>query len=189
MRKLLGVFIRHEKKAQRARYIYQQQTNESRAQILTNEAKQLLNSLDKILINGVQFFMVLKWDDLYDKSDYSVPKPIQQPFPKKGCLAEILPSENKKYLDEIQRLTSQYNNLLADWNINREKYLQELKTRYSQKEVGAILKVNKLILDNSEYPINFEKYFVIDYNPRNMIMTIDYQLPSPEIIPRVKEVH
>ncbi len=179
-------------------HVFQQQTNESRSQILSNEAQQLLGSMNSLLANGVNNSKFFKWDDLYDKSEFSVTKPVQQPLPKKGCMAEILPSSNNKYQEEIQQLIAQYNNQVAAWIANRDKFMaeqqkrnqliDELKNKYSQKEVGAILEINKMILDNSDYPINFEKYIVIDYNPNNKIMIVDYQLPSPDNIPTMKEV-
>lgn len=43
-------------------------------------------------------------------------------------------------------------------------------------------------MNNSNYPDYFPKNFELEYNPDNKILIIDYELPSIEKIPKVKEV-
>lgn len=46
----------------------------------------------------------------------------------------------------------------------------------------------EIVLNNSNYPDYFPKNFELEYNPDNKILIIDYELPSIEKIPKVKEV-
>ncbi|WP_221843796.1 restriction endonuclease [Brevibacillus agri] len=45
-----------------------------------------------------------------------------------------------------------------------------------------------MVLENSQYPDNFPKSYEIEYNPDSKILIIEYQLPSIECIPTIKEV-
>ena len=45
-----------------------------------------------------------------------------------------------------------------------------------------------MVLGNSDYPDNFPQEFEIDYNPENGILIVEYQLPSIDDIPTLKEV-
>jgi restriction system protein len=45
-----------------------------------------------------------------------------------------------------------------------------------------------MVLGNSDYPDYFPQEYNIDYNPKNNLLIVDYQLPPIDQIPTVKEV-
>jgi restriction system protein len=47
---------------------------------------------------------------------------------------------------------------------------------------------SRLVLEDSPYPERFPKSFSVEYNPDNKVLIIDYELPGPEDLPRLKEV-
>ena len=64
----------------------------------------------------------------------------------------------------------------------------EIKERYLQKDTGTIVDYCEIILSHSIYPENFPQQYELSYNPENKLLLVDYFLPSPEHIPRLKEV-
>lgn len=67
-------------------------------------------------------------------------------------------------------------------------YLDEMQEKYRSVTKDGVEFQAKLVLENSSYPESFPKNCDIEYNPDNKVMVIDYQLPSPEDLPRLKEV-
>ena len=63
-----------------------------------------------------------------------------------------------------------------------------LKEQYLSRNFNSISEVYKLVLEKSHYPFSFEKDVIVEYNPNNKMLVIDYRLPSPDDIPTLKEV-
>lgn len=63
---------------------------------------------------------------------------------------------------------------------NRENYLAS--------DPGAILDYCDTVLSNSIYPDFLPKEWDLDYTPESKILVVDYILPSPELLPTLKEV-
>jgi restriction system protein len=88
--------------------------------------------------------------------------------------------------------------MLEDWENQRNEFLKEQenlnskidsrKQEYYNLDPVAIEYYSKNILENSEYHNKFPKQFELEYNPENQILLIDYQLPSLDDIPTLKEV-
>lgn len=68
------------------------------------------------------------------------------------------------------------------------KKIDQLKEAYLEKDVNSIIEYCEIVLNNSEYPDFFSKNFEIEYNPENEILIVEYQFPSPDDFPKVKEV-
>lgn len=177
---------------------YLSETNEERALSATNEAHQALNSLETILSSGLGASKSFEWKALYDTSDYATPSPKEQPTPAKGCLATILPSARLKYEEQVKQQKAQYHMELEGWEEGRKQFLKErdehnqridsIGAGYSRKEPTSIEDFCTLVLEASEYPHWFPKSFEINFNPANGIVIVDYQLPSPDSLPSLKEV-
>jgi restriction system protein len=78
----------------------------------------------------------------------------------------------------------------TDFYLKQDEYNKNIdlqKKQYEQKELNAILEYCDSVLNNSEYPELFKKDFQIDYIPDSSILIVEYTLPSPDIMPRVKE--
>lgn len=59
---------------------------------------------------------------------------------------------------------------------------------YLKGSADAIINYCDSVLTGSEYPDSFPHEFEIDYNNDTKTLVVDYLLPSPEVLPRVKEV-
>ncbi len=84
------------------------------------------------------------------------------------------------------------------WDIEKTKFenaqsthntkIESLKAQYNRKDTTAILEYCEMVLNNSEYPDNFPKEFDLQYNEKNGMLLIDYQLPSIDEIPKINNV-
>jgi len=114
-------------------------------------------------------------------------------------------SDWEKQLGSIQErnkeLEEKYRRELLEWeseiaNLEKEKILQseynlkieKLKNDYLKKDTESIVHYCYMILDNSSYPDSFPRLFMIEYNPENNLLVVEYQLPSIDCIPKIKEL-
>ena len=107
--------------------------------------------------------------------------------------------EEKSLIDTNNRnIDKKYEEEVAKWEKRKEIFLQkqemfnakidEMKQSYLAKDANSIIEYCEMVLNNSEYPESFPKNFELEYNPENKIFIIEYQLPSLECFPNVKEV-
>lgn len=108
----------------------------------------------------------------------------------------------EKRIEEIEEENKQnqleYEENLKNWEKRKEQFLQQqeeknkaIDTQRLNYEKGiptAIIDYCDMVLSNSEYPNYFPQEFDIDYNPETKMLIVDYSLPSPENIPKLKEV-
>jgi restriction system protein len=66
--------------------------------------------------------------------------------------------------------------------------IEKSKTDYFNNMPQAIIRYCELVLSKSVYPEGFPKDFAIDYNPHNKVLIVEYTLPSPDDMPKIKEV-
>ena len=93
----------------------------------------------------------------------------------------------KKYLKEIANWEKKKKDFYNKQEILNKK-INLHKEKYFNKEPDAIESYCGTVLSNSEYIDSFSVEFNIDYNPKNKMILVDYQLPSLESIPTLKEV-
>lgn len=126
---------------------------------------------------------------------------------------EHLVSEWQNEIEEIQKqyqievnsynkLTEQANNkidkLKKEISSQKEKYEREihesnilidkLSDSYKNKDSKAIEEYCEIVLNNSSYPDYFPKEFELEYNQDNQLLIVNYTLPSPDQIPKEKDV-
>lgn len=112
----------------------------------------------------------------------------------------------KKLIDKFNsQLDKDYENELkkweleiAEWEKRKEIFMQaqsdynakidEMKDSYLKQNVDSIIEYCEMVLNNSTYPETFPKNFELEYNPDNKILIVEYELPSMESFPKVKEV-
>ena len=104
--------------------------------------------------------------------------------------------EQAKFKNEL--LNSEWSMAINVWNIEAAEYsakqdqenaaIENRKAQYESLEPDAVSDYCELVLSASEYPDNFPKDFELEYIPGTKILAIDYSLPAPEHLPRVKEV-
>lgn len=74
---------------------------------------------------------------------------------------------------------------------NQETYnakIELLKESYLKLDESAILEYCQLVLNNSKYPESFTVNFELEYSVDNKILIVEYELPSKECFPKIKEV-
>lgn len=59
---------------------------------------------------------------------------------------------------------------------------------YISGDVESIVDYCDMVLANSQYPDSFPREWEFDYDQASKVLLVDYRFPSPECIPRLKEV-
>jgi restriction system protein len=87
---------------------------------------------------------------------------------------------------------------ISEWEKRKEIFLQEqkefnakideMKNSYLNQNVDSIIEYSEMVLNNSSYPETFTKNYELEYNPENKILIVEYELPSIDSFPKVKEV-
>jgi restriction system protein len=103
-----------------------------------------------------------------------------------------------KMLAEFDAQIGEYEASMARWEQGRKAYLDARDRRnaeidrrreeYLGGKPAAILEYCDVVLSNSDYPSCFPKSYELDYNPANLILIVDYQMPPAHCIPSVREV-
>ena len=99
---------------------------------------------------------------------------------------------------EYQATLEKHERSLKKWESERQAYgekqaasnaaIDERRRLYEQKDPGAVMDYCDMVLADSKYPDFFPQEYELDYNPVNGMIIVDYALPAPDAIPRVKEV-
>jgi restriction system protein len=63
-----------------------------------------------------------------------------------------------------------------------------MKVDYFKQNPDSVVVYCDLVLGNSKYPESFPKNYELEYNGENKILVVEYQLPSINSFPRIKEV-
>ena len=109
---------------------------------------------------------------------------------------------NQRIMDEYQKklftYDEKYSNRFNKWKQGKEEFInnkiefnrkiETKKKMYLDCLPQGIIDYCELVLSNSIYPEEFPKEFTLEYKPESKIMVIDYQLPSLEVVPTIKEV-
>ena len=61
-----------------------------------------------------------------------------------------------------------------------------LKAAYGQREAKAVEEYCDLVLEASEYPDSLPRNWILEYRADNKILVIEYDLPSPDQLPKVE---
>lgn len=87
---------------------------------------------------------------------------------------------------------------VAAWVARHDEYLANQtaahaavdakRTAYESKDPEAIIEYCDLVLSSSRYPDYFPQEFDLDYDRTAKTLIVDYQLPAPDDLPRLKAV-
>ncbi len=99
---------------------------------------------------------------------------------------------------ENERRLAQNTNEVERWNREAKDYQEELakrdvaiderRAKYETLQKDGIEDYCEMILANSEYPDGFPQDFDLEHISETKILIVDYSLPAPEQLPRLKEV-
>ena len=101
---------------------------------------------------------------------------------------------DKEYDDELKKWETD----VVAWNKRKNIFLQKqaafnekidkMKESYLSQDTDSIIEYCEMVINNSEYPDAFPKNFELEYNSGNKILVIEYELPSIECFPKIKDV-
>jgi len=102
------------------------------------------------------------------------------------------------YEEAVAAAKVRHANLLEEWHVRRADYLKMQKENndaidaqrqaYLAGNPASIVDYCDMVLSASEYPESFPQEFELDYNPGTKTLIVDYKLPSPDHMPRIKAV-
>jgi len=71
---------------------------------------------------------------------------------------------------------------------NANEAILDKKKMYLSRDPNAIVDYCEMVLSNSDYPDIFPQEWELAYEPEGKIIVLDYSLPAPDDIPRIKAV-
>jgi len=95
--------------------------------------------------------------------------------------------DTKKWEADVREWEKRKAEFIENQRIYNEN-IDNLKLQYNEGKPQAVVEYCKLVLNNSVLPEFIKKEFDIDYIPDTRILIVDYMLPVPEDLPRLKEV-
>jgi len=85
-------------------------------------------------------------------------------------------------------LWEQQSQAFYDTHIEHNNVIKIQKHNYLSRDSDAIQNYFGLVLNSSKYPEFFPRNFEYEYNPDNKLLIVEYELPSQENLPSIKEV-
>ena len=102
------------------------------------------------------------------------------------------------YEEKKEKLKKHYEKLEKEWMKSKEIYINNqleynkrieiLKDKYINRDPKSVIQYCELVLENSKYPDAFPKDFDLKYDFNRKIILVDYVLPNPDDLPKLKEV-
>jgi restriction system protein len=87
---------------------------------------------------------------------------------------------------------------VEQWDREAQEYQEDLakkdaavdkrKADYEALRAEGVEDYCEMVLANSDYPDGFPQDFDLEYNPETKILIVEYALPAPDQLPRLKEV-
>jgi len=87
---------------------------------------------------------------------------------------------------------------VEQWNREAQAYQEEIakkdaaiderRAKYEALQLDGVEDYCEMVLANSEYPDGFPQDFDLEYIPETKILIVEYALPAPQHLPRLKEV-
>jgi restriction system protein len=172
----------------------------------SQNATDLFDALRSILAHTLAVDDRIDWESLKSKSPFSDSKPPEPNWSEYEVRVSFwdmfVPGLRKRKMLASKaatlRATEQWSNECKEWEHRREQYvlaqetanqaIDEQAKRYRAGESGAIEEYCDLVLSRSEYPDLFPKEYVLVFDPLTATLGIEYDIPSPDDFPKVKEV-
>ena len=166
--------------------------------VIRGQRKQLYKELEKVI--NISMSELFEWNSkqsfyknqnnyfLKMQPNYSYSK-IKSKYLRKQAKLET--EYSKRQADYYSKLKAEYSKLEAEYSKRQAQYfstIDKFKELYQSGDKDSITEYSKQILTKSEYPNFFPKNFEIEYNPDNKILIIEYELPSIDKFPNIKEI-
>lgn len=108
--------------------------------------------------------------------------------------------DNKNFIldQEYEEEKQKWKKKLEEWERKKEAFekeqetfnnkIEEMQNSYLNLNEASIIEYCEMVLENSQYPETFPKNYELEYNSDNKILIVEYQLPSVDCFPTLKEV-
>ena len=176
-----------------------------------------LEKIKNILDDGVGREVVIDWEKVKDQALFAKEKPIfnesepklEETHPKLNFLDKLIKSrydrvlaEQKQNYVEALKLWKEKEKLFETEAKEWEKAKQEFEKRqeeynkkvensseeYTESKPQAIEWYSQILLEQSNYPLNFQKKIAIEYKANEKLLIVEYFLPSREDFSKIKEI-
>lgn len=104
----------------------------------------------------------------------------------------------KQYKQDLERQEREYLQALREYEsakaafkeeqLNNNALIDRQKELYLSGDAGAVLDYCEMVLANSQYPDPFPQDYDLDYKPDVKMLIVEYQLPSLDHLPSIKDV-
>lgn len=152
-----------------------------RAEEMTAEAIEAIEGIQQILTYGLNQKLQFHWDELRSFEDFSEKQPevsfIDNLFQSSLNKKEKKIAEWKQQKQDFERRKE-----------NRNGLIDILEKSYEEGEGYAIVKWVEHTLAKSLYPHRLQFYLELDYVPESRHLLVNWTFPSPDALPRLKEV-
>lgn len=115
--------------------------------------------------------------------------------------AELL-GRHQAALDDVadanRRMTAEFDRALAEWTsrlalfrseqASRNDAIDLFRTAYLAGDPDEVVRYCDRVLDHSSYPDWCPKAWELEYRPDAKLLIVQYQLPTPDEVPRIKQV-
>jgi restriction system protein len=130
-----------------------------------------------------------------------VPPPhLARPLPpptRPGFIQGMLPAGERRYRDAVEeharaeqrRLASlkaarhEHDQAIARRRAEEDEQIAAFEAAYRAGEREAVIAYSSMVLERSVYPTSFPQTFRVTFSPESGELVVDYELPSPMIIP------
>ena len=93
----------------------------------------------------------------------------------------------KRVIEKEKKWQSRKNEFYSKRETSNLK-VDELKQLYSKADDDAIEEYFEIVLNNSEYPDNFPKSFILNFTSSNKLLLVNYDLPPIDKLNNIKEI-
>ncbi|QVQ35434.1 restriction endonuclease (plasmid) [Pseudochrobactrum algeriensis] len=145
-----------------------------------------------------QWPIISIWDRIFGKAKKKLAEANEQHIAALNNWEEINLSAFKKHEAETNnwmQLKDQFEaaETLAKNNFDKEQQaynakIDQLADGVSKGDTNSVIEHASLVLELSDYDDLFEKSYQIEYQPEDKILLVQYELPSPDKIPTLKQV-
>ncbi|ROM29184.1 restriction endonuclease [Pseudomonas protegens] len=117
---------------------------------------------------------------------------------QQACAQQSYADAQQAHAKAVEQANETYRQQTTEWEARRNQYnltkaeehaqVDAKRAAYEALDPDAIVEYCDLVLSASDYPAYFPQEFDLDYDATAKILVVDYKLPAPDDLPRLKAV-
>lgn len=127
------------------------------------------------------------WTEKYQRDLAALAKRRAEHRTTYSSQCERLQAEHAARVEEMQAKHREALQAFEAKRNQRDAEVTQLEESYRRGDVDAILLYSEMALSRSDYPAGFPQQFRLSYQPDSRQLVIDFELPTPSIVPAVAE--